>query len=284
MGGLVADRYGWRAAFLVAAAPGLVLAAVIALTVKDPRGRPVRNTVPLGRSIAAGLRDFGATVVALSRKPTFWFAAVGAGFSAFVGYAHLFFNASFFLRCHSAELTALAGHFGLKPIGLLGPILGVASGVGGLIGSLLGGHITDRASTGDRRLSMSVPAIAALVAIPAIAAIYTLPSVLPALALLLVPNIAATFWYGAVYSTAQSVVEPRRRATAAALLLLILNLIGLGFGPPFLSAVSDFLAKSQHLGEAEGLRWAMIAAGSFSVLAAAFFWLARRWVREDVVS
>ena len=86
------------------------------------------------------------------------------------------------------------------------------------------------------------------------------------------PNVVCTIWYGAVYSTAQSVVAPHRRATAAALLLLILNLIGLGLGPTFLGASSDFLAKTQHLGAAEGLRWAMIITGCFGVVAAGFFW------------
>ena len=75
------------------------------------------------------------------------------------------------------------------------------------------------------------------------------------------PTSSRTIWYGAVYSTAQSVVAPHRRATAAALLLLILNLIGLGLGPTFLGVLSDFLARPQHLGSAEGLRWALIITG-----------------------
>jgi MFS family permease len=115
-------------------------------------------------------------------------------------------------------------------------------------------------------------------------AIFTLPTVLPAIALLMAPNMVATIWYGPVYSTAQSVVAPHRRATAAALLLLILNLIGLGLGPPFLGALSDFLAKTEHFGAAEGLRWALIVVSLFSLLAGGFFWLARARVREDVVS
>ena len=85
-------------------------------------------------------------------------------------------------------------------------------------------------------------------------------------------------------STAQSVVAPHRRATAAALLLLILNLIGLGGGPTFLGIASDFLDKAQHLGPAEGLRWAMIVIGCFNAVTAGLFWMARRTVREDVVS
>jgi predicted MFS family arabinose efflux permease len=284
MGGLVADAYGWRAAFMVAAAPGLALALIIALTVKEARGPSAFGGAGLGQAMTQPFEDLIATVKALSDKPTFWFAALGAGFSAFVGYAHLFFTASFFLRCHTAELASLAAGFGLKSKGFLGPALGLMTGLGGLVGTLIGGHIADRAVSRDRRAFMSVPAVAAVAVIHFIFVIYTLPSTLPAIALVFVPNVIATVWYGPVYSTAQSVVAPHRRATAAALLLLILNLIGLGLGPTFLGATSDFLAKTAHLGASEGLRWAMIITGCFSVVAAAFFWLARGRIREDVVS
>jgi MFS family permease len=284
MGGLVADAYGWRAAFMVAGLPGLALAALIGLTVKEPRPRAAPGPSAVAQSLVQPFRDLADTVWALRHKPSFWFAALATGFSAFVGYGLLFFNASFFLRCHGAELAQLAGHFGLKSQGLLGLALGLVTGIGGFTGTVIGGWIADRASTRDRRAFASVPAAAALIAVPAVLVIYLVPGLLPALALLLIPNIALTIWYGAVYSTAQSVVAPHRRATAAALLLLILNLIGLGLGPTFLGALSDLLANAAHLGKAEGLRWAIIVTGSFNLLAAGLFWMARRTVREDVVS
>ncbi|HLY78387.1 MAG TPA: MFS transporter [Caulobacteraceae bacterium] len=282
MGGLIADAYGWRAAFMVAAAPGLLLALVVALTVKE--ARPSQPIGTLARSLTQPFADLVDTLKALSSKPTFWFVAIGCGFSAFVGYAQLFFTASFFLRCHGPEVAQIAAGFGLKSKGFLGPALGVMTALGGLTGSLVGGQIADRAVGRDRRAFMSVPAVLALGSIPFIFVLFTVQSTWAALALDFVPNVVATIWYGAGYSTAQSVVAPHRRATAAALLLLILNLIGLGLGPTFLGVCSDFLANNQHLGTAEGLRWAMIAASCFGVVAAGFFWLARRTVREDVVS
>lgn len=284
IGGLVADAYGWRAAFMVAGLPGLALAALIGLTVREPRPRAAPSPAALGQSLVQPFRDLAGAVRALTGKPTFWFMALATGFSAFVGYAHLFFNASFFLRCHGPELASVAAQFGIKSKGFLGLALGLVTGVGGFAGTVIGGWIADRAVSRDRRLFASVPAIAALISIPFYFAIFLTPSVLAALALMLVPNVVLTIWYGAVYSTAQSVVEPRRRATAAALLLLILNLIGLGLGPTALGALSDILAKGAHFGVAEGLRWAMIVIGCFNIVAAAFFWMARRTVREDVVS
>jgi MFS family permease len=286
LGGLIADigPHGWRTAFMVAAAPGVVLALIIAFTVRDTRPARARSPIVLAQAIVQPFRDLADTIRALARKPSFWLVALGSGFSAFVGYAQLFFNASFFLRCHPAELAALAAVFGLKSKGFLGLALGLMTGVGGLAGTLIGGAIADRAVSRDRRAFMSVPAIAAVLVVPVMIAIFTLPTVLPAIALLLLPNMVATIWYGPVYSTAQSVVAPHRRATAAALLLLILNLIGLGFGPPSLGALSDFFGKTEHFGSAEGLRWALIIISTFSLLAGGFFWLARARVREDVAS
>jgi MFS family permease len=145
MGGLIADAYGWRAAFMVAAAPGLVLALVIALTVKETRPSKPFGAATLGRSLVQPFVDLVDTLKALASKPTFWFVAVGCGFSAFVGYAQLFFTASFFLRCHAPEVAQIAAGFGLKSKGFLGPALGVMTALGGLTGTLVGGQIADRA-------------------------------------------------------------------------------------------------------------------------------------------
>ncbi|HEY3798780.1 MAG TPA: MFS transporter [Caulobacteraceae bacterium] len=282
MGGLIADAYGWRTAFLVAAAPGLVLALVIAFTTREVR--PNRPIASLAQAFVLPVKDLIQVLGELKSKPTFWYAALGSGFSAFVGYAYIYFTPSFFLRCHAGEVAAIAATMGLKSKGFVGPALGLMTGIGGLAGTLIGGIVADRAVTRDRRIFMSLPAITAVIYIPVVIVIFTLKSTLPAMLLLLIPNAIATVWYGPVYSTAQSVVPPHRRATAAALLLLILNLIGLGFGPTFLGALSDYFAVQQHMGPAEGLRWAMVVTGCFSILAALFFWLGRATVREDVVS
>jgi MFS family permease len=286
LGGVIADvgPHGWRIAFLAAAVPGLVLALIIALTIREPRPpRPLVGPNAL-QSLMQPYLDLVDTVKALSGKRTFWLMALGSGFSAFVGYAHLFFTSSFFLRCHAADVAAIAAGFGLKSKSFLGPALGLMTGLGGMTGTVIGGWIADRAPRRDRRAFATVPGLAAVLVTPLYLLIFTTPNTLLAIALTFIPATISTIWYGAVYSTAQSVVAPHRRATAAALLLLILNLIGLGFGPPFLGAASDFYAKAEHLGAAEGLRWAMISAGAVSVVAGGFFLAARGRMQADVVS
>ena len=93
-----------------------------------------------------------------------------------------------------------------------------------------------------------------------------------------------TLWYGPVYGTGQSVVPPHMRATAAAILLFIINLIGLGLGPLAVGLLSDYLNKGVGLGAAEGVRWALMISASFGLVAFACFWMARRTIREDTVS
>jgi MFS family permease len=280
LGGVLADAYGWRSAFLVAGIPGLILAVVIGLTVKEPRAKPVRAKPNIGGAI----RDLVEVIGELTHKPTYWLVAVAAGFLAFVGYGHLFFIQSFFLRNHGPELTALAAPFGLKAKGFLGIASGLMIGGGGFVGTLLGGLIADRAAVRDRRGFVTVPAIGAILSIPVLVLIFTLKSPIVAIALIFVANVVGSLWYGPFYSTAQSVAAPRHRATAAALLLLILNLIGLGLGPTFVGALSEFLATHQHLGPAEGLRWSMITTTFVSLIAVVLLMFARRTVREDVVS
>ena len=128
------------------------------------------------------------------------------------------------------------------------------------------------------------PAIAALCGIPFFMAAIFAPSTMIAILLFMGPNFFNTMWYGPIYGTCQSLVRPSSRAIAAALILFIANIIGLGGGPWAMGALSDYLANDRGLGPAEGLRWAMFASEVVIVLATVFFLAARKTIREEVVS
>ena len=281
LGGVIADAYGWRIAFLVAGAPGLVLAAITALTIEEPRSQSAANI----RSHALPMPSFQQTLKVLQTKRTFWQIAVAAGLIAFVGYGQAAFGTPFFLRVHGQEVATLAHGFGLGPQGFLGIAGALSTGVGGLVGTWLGGFLTDRAAVRDKRAYMSVPAIAGLISLPFIYLIYTVQSSIVALALGFIPALLNTLWFGPVYATAQSVVSPQSRTTTAAILLFVLNTIGLGFGPMSVGALNDLLiGPAFNLGETEGIRWAMISASSVILISAGVFWWARETVLEDIVS
>jgi MFS family permease len=286
MGGLVADAHGWRAAFLVAGAPGLIFAALAFFTLKEPR----RLIAAQAQKVAAASATFGETMAYLLKRRTFWFIAFAAAIKAFIGYGHAPFTASFFLRNHGPEVQSLASSIGLtlgydlKSVGFLGLALGIMSGVAGAIGSITGGWIADKYGAKDLRAYMIAPAIASLITIPVYISAVSVDSALIALLILPANYFLGTLWYGPVYGTGQSVVPPHMRATAAAILLFIINLIGLGLGPLAVGLLSDYFNKGMGMGPAEGVRWALIASTLFGLIAFVCFWMARRTIREDTVS
>jgi MFS family permease len=283
MGGVVADAYGWRAAFMVAGAPGLIIAIIAAFTLIEPRSKakaPQAQKQGLGEVVA----EIVQAIATLAGKRTFWLIALGAAVMAFCGYAQVAFAPSFFFRNHAAELVALATPLHLKPTGFVGLVLGVIGGIAGLFGTFMGGQLADRLGARDRRWHVTLPAIAAAAGVPFFMAAIFAPSTMIAILFFMGPNLFNTMWYGPIYGTCQSLVPPRSRAIAAALILFIANIIGLGGGPWAMGALSDYLSKGQGLGPAEGLRWAMFASECAIVLATGLFLMARKTIREEIVS
>lgn len=281
MGGLIADAYGWRTAFLIAGAPGLLFAVLAITTLREPRKQLSAEMRRIAHANQASLK---ATLALLATKRTFWLIAFGAAIKAFIGYGHAPFTASFFLRNHGEEIARLASHFGLQSLGFLGLALGLLAGIAGSISSLVGGVIADRYSKTDLRGYVAVPAIASLIGVPIFCAAMLSPTALMAMSFLIINGLLGSLWYGPVYATGQSIVPPHMRATASAILLFIINLIGLGLGPLAVGILSDVLSQGVGLGSAEGVRWALIISTFAGVVAFALFWLARKTIRHEMES
>lgn len=281
MGGLIADAYGWRTAFLIAGAPGILFAILAMTTLREPRKQ---FTAEMRRVAHASQASLGATLALLATKRTFWLIAFGAAIKAFIGYGHAPFTASFFLRVHGEEIASLAAQFGLQSLGFLGLALGLLAGIAGSISSLLGGFIADRYSKTDLRGYVAVPAIASLLAVPIFTCAMLAPSALIAMSILILNGLLGSLWYGPVYATGQSIVPPHMRATASAILLFIINLIGLGLGPLAVGLLSDTLSQGMGLGSAEGVRWALILSTTAGFIAFALFWIARKTIRQEMES
>jgi MFS family permease len=280
MGGIMADLFGWRKAFLLAGLPGLLLTVVVFLTLREPRKQIAKDAA----AHAPGKGHFAATLKYLTAKKTFWFIAFAAAVKAFIGYGHGPFTASMFFRIHPEEIASLAAMFGLKSAGFLGLALGLMGGTAGIISSWVGGWIADQAAKRDIRAYMSVPAVASILSpIIYIFAIFQ-DSAAWAIVLLVLPGLLGSLWYGPVYSSAQGLVPPHMRATAASILLFIINMVGLGLGPLAVGFLSDFLAGPMGLGSAEGVRWALALSSLMGVIAFALFWMARKTIREEMVS
>lgn len=279
LGGTVADAYGWRAAFLVCGAPGLLLAVLVLLTLPEPR----RAASPAATKTAPKT-SFRDVLRVLSGKPTYWYVVFAASLKAFISFGISPFLASFFLRNHGPEVARLAESFGLQSLGFLGLALGVGTGLAGAAGAWVGGVIADRLVVRNLKSFIGMPALATLATIPLTIVALTTSSVVVSLVCLAAYSFLVTLWYGAGYSSIQGVVAPHMRATAASLMFLMTNLIGLGLGPFVIGLLSDSFSAGFGVSSGEGLRWALMSTALVAIVVAGLFWAARRTIEKDLVS
>jgi MFS family permease len=279
LGGLVAGTFGWRVTFLVCAAPGLLVAVIAVLTLREPRRQLIQQlsaVTPTPASFRESFRE-------LRSKRAFWWVALAASAMAAVGYGGSAFLPSFFLRNHGVELAALGAQYGMPAIGFFAIVYGTIVGVGGMAGTWMGGYLCDKYGARDARAYAIVPVIGGLFAFPSWICAMLTDSVVLSLALMAVVNVTLSFWLAPVFAAVQNLVERHTRATAAAVLLLVINLIGLGLGPLTLGVLSDLFAGPMKLGAAEGVRWAQIALMPLGLVAIALFLGARKSIRQEML-
>lgn len=239
LGGIIAGSWGWRVAFLVAGAPGLILAVLAAFTLVEPRRatkfKPSADTphIPITQALAL-----------LSRKPTFWLLALGGAFASMVSYSHSFFITSYFMRNYFPEVTQASSAIGMTQLGYLGLFMGLAAGIGGVIGSWTGGWWCDKFGSRDARQFVTLPLVFPFIGLPIFWYLLSLHDINVAMLLLIIPNIGVAIWYGPVYGGVPGLVPPAMRATAAAILLFVINIIGLGGGPTLFGMASDMFANN----------------------------------------
>lgn len=277
-GGLVADAFGWRMAFLMAGAPGVIFVLLTVFTMRETRTNLAEHAAA-ARAQQAPIRAAFAT---LASKRTFWFLTFGVGFKVLFTDGQGPFLASFFLRNHAEDVAAIAAGFGLKPVGLLGVGIGLINGVFGAASAWIGGVIADRSAAKDVRNVVIAPAIALIVAAPAyIGALYVEDLRLAAV-LLMIQSFMNVFWAGPVYATLHGIVPPNLRATATACSIFFINLMGIGCGPLVVGALSDLFAGPLGQGSANGLRLALACAALLSLFGVAFYVAARRTIVGDL--
>ena len=125
-----ANIEGWRIAFVVVGLPGVLVAMLVWITIKEP---PRGYSDPPSQS-ADRAPDWSETFAELKRKPSFWWMAIAASLVAFVGYGLISFQAPFLQREHGLSVRDAALQFG-APLSLLAAV-----------GTFLGGYITERAT------------------------------------------------------------------------------------------------------------------------------------------
>lgn len=261
LGGYVAALVEWRSAFIAVGIAGVVIAPLFRLIVREP-AKGQFDTAPVEKA------PMSAAFGILARKPSFWLISFGASCSSMCGYGIAFWLPSLMQRSFGLDLVQTSQFYGAVLL------------LGGVVGVLAGGWLGDWMGSRDKAGYVRVPAIAYLLAVPFFAAGVLSSSVTAAFLLFLLPQALSYVWLGPVLSAIQHLVPPQMRATASASFLFINNLIGIGLGTMILGAMSDALTASYG---AEALRYAILAALSFYLLAALLMALAAKSLRRDWV-
>lgn len=255
IGGTLSDRVGWREAFVIVGLPGVALALVVWFVLREPR-RSDAIAALRAKSQPAAL-PLGQAVSEVMRSRAFLLLLLAGSAAAFLAYGKTTWTTIFFQRTH--DLTP----------GQVGLWFGLINGSAGILGTWAGGYLADRFGAANRRHVLSAPAIGMALAVPIAIAAYHAPSWPMALALLFVPTVCNSLYYGPCYSAAQGLVPLRARAIAAAVLLFCQNLIGLGLGPLFFGMLSDWLQPAYG---ADSVRYVLYGAAVLGLVPAFFFW------------
>ncbi|MGK2873088.1 MAG: spinster family MFS transporter [Alphaproteobacteria bacterium] len=263
VGGWLDQNYGWRTAFLVAGVPGLLLAVILRLTVREPKrghsqtqAQIVHVDQPSIKQVAQHMRSIR----------TFRLLCIACALQAFAGYGLIQWLPSFLSRSHQMSS------------GDIGFWLAMTIGVGGAIGSIGGGYFADRFSRRNIGWQLWLPAIGSLLG--ALLSFGVLLSDLQAsvMVFVLLQSIAVNAYLGPGFAVTQTLSPVRMRAIASALLLFAINIIGLGLGPQVVGILSDQLNPA--FGD-DALRYAILGVCMAYFGAAAFFMVAGRAVRDD---
>ena len=263
-GGWINEFFGWRTAFFVVGIPGLLLAVVVRLSLKEPPRGMAEGKVNSGQQ--PGITE---TFSYMWRKRSFRHLALGGALTAFVGYGVVSWVPSFLIRSHGMQT------------GEIGTWLGLILGIPGGIGIALGGYLADRLGSRDTRWFLWIVAVALVICVPFSAGVYLAPGPYSALLLLIIPVALGNFYQATTFSQTQGLATLKMRAVAAAVLLFILNIIGLGLGPQAVGLVSDLLRPT--FGD-ESLRYSLLIAGFFNLWAAAHYYIGGRYLAEDLAA
>ena len=256
IGGQLVDRLGWREAFMIVGLPGVLLAGVLLLVLRDPRSG-ARMIADRAATTAPTVLSNREALAAIMKSRAFVLLVIAGSAASFLSYGKATWTTIFFQRTH-----------GLTP-GEVGFWFGLWGGAAGITGTLLGGWLADRYGRKNRRHVLTAPAIGMLIAAPLALSAYFAADWRVALALLMIPTLLNSLYYGPTYSSVQGLVRPEARALASAALLFCQNLIGLGLGPLFFGMLSDGIKP--YAGD-DSVRWVLYGASLMGLIPAFFFW------------
>jgi len=260
-GGYIAQDYGWRDAFLVMGVPGVVLAAIAWLALRDPRARHGFKVVSTNHENTAD------AIRVLIKKPSFINITLALTTFWFVSFGPITFDQAYTMRVL---------HLGLATTGTITGLVSLASIIAG---NIVGGILADRLARRDIAWLCKMPAYGMIALFPFYVGAHLVTTLT---GYTLLSCAGATIMLGClpgIMSALVTVLGSARRATGFAIAYMFGDLIALTTGPLATGMLSDHFARS--MGPAQGLRWAIIALQFPVFLAGWFLFRAARTLRAD---
>lgn len=260
--GAAAERSGWRAAFLVLGVPGIALALIAWLTIREPSRGALDAAPATGRSTLAATLRFIAT------QRSALHLLLGGSVATFWSWGLMYWTPTFLQRSH--HLT----------VGQAGALLGPMHLLAGTAATLLAGLLMSRRAAADPRYVARLLAwVTALTTLPSLL-LYWVDSLASTKLLLWIFVPSVYFYIGPILGLLQNVIPANMRATACALLLFLANLANLVLAPQLIGWLSDWFAASFGAGR-ESLRWALLLLAPTGLWAAWHLWASAATIRED---
>ncbi|WGM37282.1 MFS transporter [Caulobacter sp. NIBR1757] len=267
-GASLAAAFDWRLPFYVIGGIGVVTAVVVWFLAPEPR-RGAHDASPTAPPAEVATERFFSVIARFFSNPLLLLAAIASGAANFITYGLSNFATLFLMREKGMALGEVAIWYALV----------VAIGMGG--GIFVSGRLIDRFAARSKTAYAVLPAISLLLALPFFLGFVWAPRWELALVFLMAPMFLNSFFLTATVTFVQSEVRPDQRVISGALLLLVMNFIGLGLGPTFVGMVSDLFAAN---GGAHALQSAFYALSPMYLIAAVLFLGLARLIRRSTVS
>ena len=259
-GASLAAAFNWRVPFYAIGAIGVVTALAVYWIVREPK-RGETDVLPVAVAPEASPEGFVAAIARFFRNPVLLMASLASGAGNFITYGLLNFTVLFLMREKGMTLEEVAIWYAL------------AIGIAMSAGIYASGRIVDRLARRSKAAYATVPAASLVLALPFFLGFAWAPTWEVALAFLAVPLFLNSFFLSATVTLVQSEVAPERRVISGALLLLVMNFIGLGLGPTYVGMASDFFRPTYGEHALQAAYYAL--APMYLVAALLFLWLAR---------
>jgi predicted MFS family arabinose efflux permease len=262
LGGLIAQYYGWRWAFVFAGVPGLILGFVIYRTLDDRRLGSVED----GAAAHQAMPSVGATATFVLRQWSIILTLIGSIFTGGMVTVISSWTPMFFSRVHHLELAQI------------GVTLGIIKGVAGFVGALGGGVVTSTLARRDDRWQSLSPALACFATVPAYLLFIQAHTPAMAFAALGAGVFFISSALGPVFSIYQCTSLPRLRSQVSSLHILVASL-GIGGGPLLVGYLNDkVFSASGPL----ALQSSLVVVPVAGVLAGLCYSLATLFITRDV--